>query len=132
MKQKKTGRWKVIVAVIAAFILGLSVLVFLNLPKPLETLDSGYDLSQLADGTYSGSCDNGIVRVQVEVNIQSHTIADVRIVHHQNGLGSAAEAIVDDVVRYQSVELDAVTGATMSSQTILKAVENTLSKGTGE
>lgn len=132
MKQHKRGRRRIILAVTAAVILGLGVLVFLNLPRALETRDSGYDLSRLSDGTYVGSCDNGVVQVQVEVDVQSHTIASVRIIHHQNGLGRAAEAIADEVVKVQSVELDAVSGATMSSQTILKAVENALSKGMGE
>lgn len=57
-------------------------------------------MSQIEDGTYSGSYDNS--------------------------LGSAAEVITDTVVQHQSVEIDAISGATMSSKTILKAVENAL------
>lgn len=131
MIKKKRGHWKIITTVIAVLILGMAAFVFLNLPKPLETNDSAYDLSQLSDGTYTGNCDNGIVQVQVDVDVQDHFITDVRIIRHQNGLGSTAEIIADDIVRHQSVEVDAVSGATMSSKTILKAVEKALS-GSGE
>lgn len=123
----KRRKGKIVVAVVAALLLAGAVFVFLNLPKPLTAKDSAYDLSQLADGVYTGSCDNGIVQAQVEVAVQSHSIAGVRIVKHQNGLGGPAEAITEDIVKRQSVELDAVSGATMSSKTILKAVENALS-----
>ena len=56
-------------------------------------------------------------------------ITKVDLIGHQNGLGSDAETIVDAVVEQQSVEVDAILGATASSQTILKAVENALSEG---
>lgn len=129
MKQKRKGRWKIVVGVIALLVVALGLVVFFNLPKPLAAQDAAYDLNQLADGTYTGRCDNGIVQVEVEVEVQDHAITDVRILRHQNGLGASAEAITQDVVRRQSLEVDAVAGATMSSQTILKAIENALAEG---
>lgn len=127
----KKRKWKVIVALIAVLVSIMAILVFLNLPKSIISNDSAYKLSQLSDSTYIGNCDNGIVQVQVAVDVKSNAISDIRILHHQNGLGSAAEAITDDIVKRQSIEVDSVSGATMSSKTILKAVENALS-GTGE
>jgi len=121
--------WKIVLAVAGAFIIGVGLLFYLNLPKPLAPDDAAYDLSQLADGTYCGSCDNGIVKAQVEVDVASGVIADVRITEHQNGRGSPAEAVARKVVESQSVEVDAISGATISSNTILKAVENALSGG---
>ena len=109
--------------------LGLVALVFLNLPKPITTSDSSFNLAQISDGIYTGSCDNGLVKVRVEVIVENHAILDVRLLEHDNGLGSAAEPITDMVVQRQSVEVDAISRATISSTTILKAVENALSKG---
>lgn len=43
-----------------------------------------------------------------------------------NGLGSTAESIVNDVVQEQSLDIDIVSGATVSSKCILKAVENAI------
>lgn len=126
MTQKKR---KSIMSIVAVIVLGLTALVFLNLPKPVTASDASFDLAQIADGTYSGSCDNGLVKVRVEVLVKNHAIVEVRLLEHDNGLGSAAEIITDMVIQRQSVEVDAISGATISSKTILKAVENALSEG---
>lgn len=125
MRPKK----KRILSIIAILVLGLAALVLFNLPKPVKASDAAFDLTQMADGTYSGSCNNGLVKVRLEVVVESHTIAEVRLLEHDNGLGSAAEAITGTVVQQQSVEVDAISGATMSSKTICKAVETALSEG---
>ena len=127
----KIKKWKIVVATIAVLVIVIAVYVFFNLPKPVASSDSAYDLSQIADGTYMGLCDNGIIKVQVAVDVQGNAITAVRITEHDNGLGAPAEIITDIVVSQQSVEVDAVSGATLSSKTILKAVENALS-GIGE
>lgn len=120
---------KLILSIIAVVFLGLAALVLFNLPKPVKAYDAAFDLTQMADGTYLGSCDNGLVKVRLEVVVENHTIAEVRLLKHDNGMGRAAEVITDTVVQQQSVEVDAISGATMSSKTILKAVENALSEG---
>jgi uncharacterized protein with FMN-binding domain len=97
-----------------------------SLPKPLDYSDENFNLAEKADGTYSGSCDNGLVKVQVEVIVQNNVIQDIKLVQHKNGLGKKAEAIIDTVIIQQSIEVDTIAGATASSQTILKAVENAL------
>ncbi|MGL6197869.1 MAG: FMN-binding protein [Lachnospiraceae bacterium] len=113
-----TGLLIILMIIIAA--------VVINIPKPQQVSDSSFDLEAIADGTYQGKCDNGLVSVTVEVDVQNHSITNVNILKHQNGMGQAAESIADSVTANQSVEVDTVTGATMSSQTILKAVENAL------
>lgn len=126
MKHKK----RTIVALLAAaLVLALAALVWQNLPRRITATDAAFDLSQLTDGRYVGSCDNGPVKVVVAVDVQNHAITGVEILKHDNGRGSAANAITADVVRRQSVEVDTVAGATYSSDTILKAVETALSKG---
>ena len=52
-----------------------------------------------------------------------------QLLEHQTGLGGKAEAIIDQVIQNQSLEVDAVSGATTSSKTILKAIENALQSG---
>ena len=124
LKKKKS-----IIAIVAIIVLGLAILVFLKLPKPVTASDASFNLAQIADGTYPGSCDNSLVKVRAEVIVENHAIVEVRLLEHDNGLGSAAEVITDTVVQRQSVEVDAISWATISSKTILKAVENALSEG---
>jgi uncharacterized protein with FMN-binding domain len=129
MKQKLKRRPRFWAITIILFILIVPVVaVMANLPKHQYVSDSSFDLTALADGTFEGQCDNGLVFVRVEVDVQNHTIVNVRILEHRNGKGEPAEQIADSVTRSQSIEVDAVSGATYSSQTILKAIENALSK----
>ena len=126
MKRKSK---KPLILSISAAVLVLFALVLFNLPKPLSTSDAAFDLLNITDGSYLGSCDNGLVKAQVEVFVENHAITEVHILKHDTGMGSAAESITAAVIAQQSVEVDAISGATMSSKTILKAVETALQKG---
>lgn len=79
--------------------------------------------SSLPDGTYRGRFDGGLVKATVDVVMAGGRIEKVTIVSHRCGKGKPAEVIVDDVVREQSLEVDAISGATRSSRIILKAIE---------
>ena len=44
-------------------------------------------------------------------------------------MGEKAEVIIDKVMAEQSLEVDVVSGATLSSKCILNAIENALAPG---
>lgn len=125
-KQKRKLRpvfWIILVVLLIAVIF-----IMMNIPKKQQVSDSGFDLSQLSDGLYEGECSNGLVYVKLEVTLKDHIITKIDVLEHRNGMGQSAEGIVDTVIAEQSIEVDDVSQATFSSQTILKAVENALKK----
>jgi uncharacterized protein with FMN-binding domain len=81
------------------------------------------DLSNISDGEYDGYYDGGPVQVRLVVQVTDHTISDIEILKHDCGKGKAAESIVDSILQAQSLDIDAISGATVSSKAILKAVE---------
>lgn len=83
-------------------------------------------LSNVQDGNYIGEYSIAPVHVKVEVSVSNHQITNITIMQHDNGLGSTAESIVNDVVEEQSLDIDAVSGVTVSSKCILKAVDNAI------
>lgn len=83
-------------------------------------------LSDVQDGDYIGEYLITPIRVKVEVSVRNHQITNITILRHDNGLGSPAESIVNDIVSKQSLNVDAISGATVSSKCILKAVENAI------
>lgn len=87
------------------------------------------DLSQVSDGTYSGSFDALLVGAEVSVTVNNHKITDIQLIHHKNERGQKAEVIPNKVLSAQSLQVDTVSGATNSSKVILKAIENALNKG---
>jgi uncharacterized protein with FMN-binding domain len=99
------------------------------LPKPLVIEMEGIDLSKMPDGTWQGVCENGIVKAVVEVTVSGHAITGIDLREHREGKGESAEAITAEVLAAQSLDVDVISGATASSQTILKAIEDALRKG---
>ena len=84
------------------------------------------DMSQAADGTYEGTTDAGMVSVKVSVTVKDHAISQIDIMEHKNGRGAAAEAITQDMIPANTFDVDAVSGATLSSETIKSAVSKAL------
>ncbi|MDR2494830.1 MAG: FMN-binding protein [Spirochaetaceae bacterium] len=82
------------------------------------------ELGSLPDGMYKGAAKNWPVAADVDVYIQDRTITRVVITRHQEGRGEKAEAVTDRVIASQSLNVDVVSGATLSSITILQAIEN--------
>jgi uncharacterized protein with FMN-binding domain len=87
------------------------------------------DLVPIVDGVYRGNYDlSGTpVKVILDVTIQNQKIIKIEIVKHTGSpIGKKAEKITEQIIEYQDLDVDTISGATASSKAILKAVENAL------
>ena len=125
MKKSKKVLLITFIVVLLLFIAGKIVIGYMV--RNVQNISvSMPDLSNIQDGDYIGEYSIAPVHVKVEVSVGNHQITNISILQHDNGLGSAAERVVNVVVKEQSLEVDAVSGATVSSKCILKAVENAI------
>ena len=85
-------------------------------------------ISQVADGEYVGEAQIKPVSAKVNVQGENGKITDIEIKDHMTGLGKNGEKIIDQIINKQSLDVDAISGATQSSVTITKAVENALTQ----
>jgi uncharacterized protein with FMN-binding domain len=97
-------------------------------PPELTRLDA----SGTKDGEWIGAWSYFPNQAKVKVRTSAGRIESIDLLEHFHGQGAKAEAIVDEVVRRQSLAVDAVAGATHSSQTILKAIETALAEAAKE
>jgi uncharacterized protein with FMN-binding domain len=81
------------------------------------------------DGTYRGLQETTLVTAEVEATMSGGVLRTLSILRHECGLGKPAEAITGRILQAQSLEVDAIAGATYSSSVILKATETALRKG---
>jgi uncharacterized protein with FMN-binding domain len=103
------------------------VLVFFNACVDVDSIViTNPDLQRIADGTYRGNSKVGPVQVTLDVVIKNKTISAIDLIKHFNGRGKPAEAIVPRIIEAQSLEVDVISGATVSSKAIQKAVEDAL------
>ncbi len=88
------------------------------------------DLSKVADGVYTGKFEN-IRSHEVKVKIKGHRIVAIKRigVQRDESKKDTADKAIDKMIVEQSVAIDTVSGATLSTKAIQKAVENALSKG---
>lgn len=77
----------------------------------------------ISDGVYIGKYDVNFIYAKVEVDVSGGKIIDVRILEHRQERGKAAEAVANEIVDEQRIDVDTVSGATNSSIVIKKAVE---------
>lgn len=117
-----------IIAVLILFLLIAFIILMLN-QKPVNLVINHIDLSGISDGTYTRDADNGLVKVSASVEVQNGRITDITLLKHDNLLGKPAEKIIDNIIAEQSLQVDAISSATYSSDTIRKAVENALRNG---
>ncbi|MEG0751522.1 MAG: FMN-binding protein [Oscillospiraceae bacterium] len=88
------------------------------------------DVSDVPSGVYEGACRSDVASARVLVTVKDGAIARIELVQHDNTRGSAAEILPEIVLTQQNINVDAVTGATLSSKVILKAIERALRSGT--
>lgn len=135
MKQRKIKRRSFIVLAIVVVIvvcgaIGVNALRSSGMANPEAIPVGSVDISQVPNGVYHGEAKNGIVKVEVSVAVENGVITGIDILNHRTGKGKPAEVITEDVITAQSLEVDAISSATLSSKTILQAVENALTNGT--
>ena len=84
-----------------------------------------------ADGTYTGSGTGFGGTITVQVTVTDHKIAAINIVDASNETASYfanAQGVISRIISSQSPNVDAVSGATYSSNGIITAVQNALSQ----
>ena len=87
------------------------------------------DINRKSDGVYRGnySLSGTPINVTLDVTVQDNKITGIKMIKHTSSpIGKKAERITQDIIEEQSLEIDAISGATASSKAILKAVENAL------
>ena len=87
------------------------------------------DPARVKDGIYRGVERILPVTASVRVTVSGGRITDIALVSHLHGPDHGADAILPRVIEAQSLQVDAVAGATYSSKVVRKAIERALTKG---
>ena len=132
---KKTVK-VVLIVVATAFLLFMvsMVAVVISMGKSTqkaldEQQNADINMEQVKDGTYMGSSDGGMVKVEVEVEVKDHKIVNINLLKHECGKGKPAESMLEEMVQNNTDDVDCVSGATASSKTIRNAVNKALQSG---
>ncbi len=116
---------------IAGIVLGVLIVVMLlfamvGLQEALNLKIRNVELTAVPDGVYTGVYDNGRFSNTVTVTVADHRITAIDPAKAANGGEQTVQTLLGRVLDQQRTDVDAVAGATATSLSLLKAVENAL------
>ncbi|MEJ6951581.1 FMN-binding protein [Natronospora cellulosivora (SeqCode)] len=113
------------------FVFSTVFLFFLSrgLDEGMELSINNVDLLSLEDGLYRGSYDGGRWGNKIEVEVIDNQIVQLNLVRDfRFSRQWVIDELFDNVIKSQSLDVDVVSEATVSSKAYLKAIENALSQ----
>ncbi len=142
--KKRKGKirvWIVILSIIGVIALGMVGAVVLTAPGRNELQNmviADVDFKRLRDGVYKGEykgTKDSFRNAAVEVTVDSGAVAKIKVTG--GALANEKQAteiknghtinnLFDEVIKSQSLQVDVISGATLTSKAHLRAVENAL------
>lgn len=135
--------WIFILVILGVLVVVMASGIISTAPGRREVMDltiNNVDFKKLRDGTYEGEFigkKDHFRDTKVKVTISSGKISDIKILKgaiNNNGQpselkgGLSIEDIYDKVRESKTLQVDTISGATLTSKTHLKALENALKK----
>lgn len=142
-EQRKGKRkvWIVVLSIFGVIALGMAGAVILTAPGRDELQNmviADVDFQKLRDGIFAGSyrgTKDGLRNAAVEVVVKSGAVTKIRVTEgaltgdkqmREIRKGLSINDLFDEVIKSQSLQVDVISGATLTSNAHLKAVENAL------
>lgn len=142
--KKRKGKirvWIVILSIVGVIAFGMGGAVVLTAPGRNELQNmviADMDFKKLCDGVYTGTyrgTKDSLRNAAVEVTIASGAVTKIIVTEgalagnkqtNEIRKGLSIDDLFDEVIKSQSLQVDVISGATLTSKAHLKAVENTL------
>lgn len=125
-------KWKIITIAAVAVVVAMVLFATVGLQEALNVTIGSVDLSTIADGRYVGEYRNGRFSSTVAVTVQNHAITGVEAIKGSNAGATMIAELAGRVLAAQQPNVDAFSGATATSKSFLKAVENALTAAAGQ
>jgi len=124
---------KIILGFVAVMALVLTLGLFFGMKGMKEVREyqiPKVDLATINDGDYTGDYENGRWGLSVKVAIRNHAVTDIQIVDQKksNVSKSLADKLNKKIMDAGSINVDAVSGATITSKAYLIAVSRAFQK----
>ena len=86
-------------------------------------------------GKYTGEAKGHNDQIKLEVEVDNSSIKDIKILEHKetSGIGDVAlKDIPEDIIKGQTLAVDTISGATVTSNSVIEAITNALKKAGGD
>ena len=124
MAGRKRG-WLIALGIVVVLIAGMAVAASAGMGAVRRTVVTDVDMTQVPDGTARGAFHAGRFQFAVTVEVKDSRIAAITLADPAKAT-AITRAIAAAIVAKQSVRIDAVSGASLTTRAFAKAVENAL------
>lgn len=124
MRFKKT---KIFLCVLLVIIVSGLFIMTRGIKEGKEVEINSVDISKLEDGTYVGKYSKDRWTSEVEVSVRDKKIENIKVLSEPLTPDVSSE-LSEKIIEKQNVNVDVISGATVSSKAYLKSVENALNK----
>jgi len=119
----------IIISIVAVVIIGFIIFGFAGLNKVKGLTIGKVDLTQIKDGIYPGEFKGYRWSNRVEVTVNNHQIVGLKITKNMMiPIGDISKNLFDQILQKQSLQVDVVSNATVTTKAYLKAIEKALTK----
>lgn len=148
--KKRKGKfkvWIVILSIVGVIVLGMGGAVVFTAPGRSELKNmviGNVNFKKLKDGVYKGiykGAKDSSRNAGVEVTVASGAVTKIMVTEgalanekqaKEIKDGLSINSLFDEVIKSQSLQVDVISGATLTSKAHLKAVENALERAGGK
>lgn len=134
-EKRKLSGWIIVLAIVAVLGIGGAIGWSFLSKEHKEAINlpiRAVDFNKLEDGTYLGEYEGGMYKWrnnEVRVTVSSGKVIDIRLLKNKENLKPEfTNKLYDRVIKSQSLQVDTVSGATLTSKAYLKSVEIALDK----
>lgn len=120
----------IILGVIVILLVSIFIAVTSGLSEGKNVVITGIDLSNIEDGDYVGNYEHGRWTNTLTVHVKDHKIIGIDIDKNvfASKITNCSDEVFRRVIEKQDTKIDAVSGATVTTNSYLKAIENALRK----
>jgi uncharacterized protein with FMN-binding domain len=123
---------KIVLSIVIVFVLLIAGGIFFltrGLSGGSKLAISNVNTSTLSDGVYNGKYNGGRWSNELIVTVENHKITDIKVIKDVLfPKPEATQELINKVLDTQSIDVDVVSGATVTSKAYQKAIENALEK----
>ena len=119
----------ILIVVVLVLVTGIALIFMTRGMGDVKRVElKGLDLPGVPDGTYKGHFDGARWTNTLEVTVANEMITDIKVVSPPLYVDDDfSSKLINGVIEKQSLDIDVVSGATVTTKAMLKAIENAVS-----
>ena len=99
-----------------------------NQIKELKNLSlQNIEISNIADGTYTGYANTSFLKVKLELIVQNGTLQDIKILMNEGSVGQNVASITETMVKENKIIVSPIPDEEIASVVFMAAASNALS-----